>query len=208
MSILDKKINELASALSVCEKDKRDFKWELDFNHLYQLVKPFYREFYSAYKIHKNLRMTNFDSADYESAYSIAIYDSIKGYDISKGSFVGRVCHFAYIRFRAVTAYNFAKKRYSLDRVDVADWSKVNTVDKEDHADLLKMNIILDEFIFTDKYGKVIDILIHNEGKGRSSALKDYLGSYGARERKIVQRTKERLLKKLKEEGIYVFNNC
>lgn len=202
MDELDKKINELASALSMCVEDMRNFRWELDFIHLYQLVKPFYKDFYGAYVLQKNLSRNNFDSSDYESAYCIAIYDSLKGYDINKGSFAGRVCHFAYIRFRSVTAYNFAKVRHSLKQIDIIDWDKLTIVDKENHSNLLKMNIILDEFIFTDKHGKVVEILLDNKGKERRNALVRYLGSYGARERKIVQRTKERLLQKLREEDL------
>lgn len=189
-------INNIATLLSCGDMTLEHFN-QL-FVKLYNLLKPKYEVFLYNYKSRHDLLGSGIDDHMFESAFNVAILDSIEDYDMDKGEFLPRLWYFTNRRFTNVLSYHLAKKR-SAEYVELDD--SVGSVEDEyfkvEESPTFKK---IQEFIAKDKYGEVINILIRHSGRlERSNCFLEYFGQYDARERKIVQRTRERLKNYLEE---------
>ena len=194
------RIDELAYELSTGISQKNSSQWNERFTTLYELVSPLFDKYYTQYIADKNLRNRKFDIDDYHSRFNMAVYDAVIGFDINKGGFLPRLWHFCYRQFESLTVHNFAKKRFSSDLLYIDKYGGELPVSTEDIYCADSILEIVEDFIATDKYGPVIAILMSTDSRSeRSEQLAAYFGQYGSRERKRVQRTRERLLEKLKE---------
>lgn len=199
--MVENEINLLANELSATVSDRHTPEWKYKFEDLYSRVTPMFNKYYNQYINNNNLKKRNFDIDDYRSRYNMSIYEAVFGYDMNKGDFLSRVWYFAHRQFKATTSYNFATKRFNanleyLDELHI-DLTNCNISDKIGKT----MFEVVEEFIEADTHGEIIKILLTTEVRAeRSQLLSEYFGgSYGVSERKKVQRTRERLMKKIKE---------
>lgn len=178
-----------------------------EFEDLYRALEPQFNNIIEHYFFKSSLKGFTFDKADYISAIGQAIWDSLKGFDVNKGDFLGRVIIFSRHRMKSVTDYNLAGKRfdktkqtYSIEELYESDEFDIASPEENGLESLLK------QFIKKDKDGEIIKILwVVSDSKTRHEALaKLFGGQYAAKERKRVQRVRERLQKFLQINCIYV----
>lgn len=177
-----------------------------EFEDLYKAIEPQFDQIIKGYFFHNNLCNFTFDLADYISVIGQAIWEALDGFDIHKGDFMARVITFARRRMKGVTDYNLAEKRfdkskqlYSFEELYESDKLDVKAPEKSE------LEILLRQFVKEDKDGDVIEVLLTTTGsKARNKAFTKLFGQYGAKERKRVQRTRERLQDFLTKNYIYV----
>lgn len=199
-------INQLANDLSSKEMTKQER--EQTFEKLYVELSPMFGHIINGYMMKANLTGFNFDMNDYISILGQSVVESVQGYSILKGDYIARLRAFSYKRFKNVTQYNLAEKRfdkkkqvYSFDELpENAEFAVEDlTVDKETPQ-------LISQFIKGDKEGEVIRLLCMNIGSSkRKQALESYFGGeYNSAARKKVQRVRERLAKHLALNGISI----
>lgn len=139
----------------------------------------------------------------YHLATTIALYESIKSYKAEIEvhflyywfKVMNRVFNKEWLRLRTQKE-KFNHSLYSLNEFDsVGDFTE----------ELVNNDFIykcIDEFTKQDKYGELVKSELNGTREERRKAKIDFLGvaEYGNRERKIVQRTKQRFAEYLKEE--------
>lgn len=199
-------INQLANDLSTKEMTKRE--WELHFEKLYTEVYSTFDSIIRAYIVSKNLTGFSFDVNDYISILGQSLMESIKGYSMYKGDFMARLRCFANKRFKNITQYNLAEKRfdkkkqvYSYEELpESAEFAMEDEITNSDTPHLIG------EFIKQDKDGEVIKLLYMYTGAAeRRQALENYFGGeYNSAARKRVQRVRERLAKHLSSNGVSI----
>lgn len=194
-----KLVNELAMRV---QEDKTVF------NELYLLVEPEFKLIVEDYMVRMNLVGFNFDRADYVSIVGQAFWESLDGYDSEKGNFMNRLVLFARKRMKEVTDYNLRKRRFDKSRQTVSYEELFESEEFDIETGDVEINEtqkIINNFIKSDKEGKVVEILLAtSDNKLRNKAFTQLFGQYGATERKKVQRVKERLEAQLLKNGIYV----
>lgn len=200
-------INQLANDLSTKEMTKRER--ELYFEKLYAEVSPMFDSIIRAYMVSKNLTGFSFDMSDYISILGQSLIESIKGYSMYKGDFMGRLRCFANKRFKNVTQYNLAEKRFDKKRQaysyeelpESAEFAIEDEITNDSETPQL-----IGEFIKQDKEGEVIKLLYMYPGAiARRQALENYFGGeYNSAARKRVQRVRERLAKYLSLNGVSI----
>ena len=139
----------------------------------------------------------------YHLAITIALHESISSYKSEKGT------HFLYYWFKIMNniftnewlKLMSKKEKFNSRLYQLTKLSYVNDFTEE----LINYEFIyncINEFIKQDKYGKLIKCELINSRKEKRKARLKFLNAseYGIKERKIVQRTKQRYEKKKKKE--------
>lgn len=139
----------------------------------------------------------------YHLAITIALHESISSYKSEKGT------HFLYYWFKIMNNIFInewlklmsKKEKFNCSLYPLTELTSVDDFTEE----LINNDFIhscIDEFIKQDKYGELIKCELNVFREERTKAKINFLGvaEYGNRERKIVQRTKERFAEYLKEE--------
>lgn len=169
------------------------------FMDLYTEVYPVYNIFLQGYVKGKVAIDLSIDNAMFTTAYHDSLMSAVQGYDGSKGDFIPRLLFYAKQRINGVLRYHTTNKRKQ--EVLVSEFDEVGVLDKYFDEVSPMLGADINRFIETDKHGAIIKIqLLYSNTKDRNIAYTKYFGQYGTRERKIVQRTKERLKKSLKED--------
>lgn len=192
-------INNLATQAL---KDKNSFR------ELFLAVEPQFNGIVDNYFLKNNLTNFNFERADYLSALNYAVWESLEDYDSSRGNFMPRLITFAINRMRDITDYNLASRRYCKDK-KLISYEQIfgsKEYDLQNYDDDFKeTEQLIYDFIKKDAEGEVINILIStNSSKLRRVALIELYGQYTDKERKRVQRVRERLKQHLLDNGVYI----
>lgn len=200
-------INQLANELSTKGMSKKE--WELNFEKLYAEVYPMFDSIIRTYMLSRNLTGFTFDMTDYISILGQSLVESVKGYSIHKGDFMGRLRTFANRRFKNVTQYNLAEKRFDKKR-QVYSFEELPESAEFTMEDFITIDSdtpkLIGDFIKQDKEGEVIKLLYMYSGAvARRQALENYFGGeYNSAARKRVQRVRERLAKHLSSNGVLI----
>ena len=196
--------DELAHTLSMCEVTKSEYEYLLGI--LFDRVMKNYKKVVNSFFMDRKYDKSTFDVFELQSAYSKALMRSIKGYDKEKGGFQARLNTFAYQEFVILARYIFAKKRYSGDSYicfEESENADLCVTDMEESFFTTSIVGLINDFIAADKEGRVIEILMENKKREyRRQAFTEFYGSYGEKERKRVQRVKERLRNFLLDNGV------
>ena len=198
-------IDEMAHMVANSELKKNDKEYFTGV--LYQKSLKNFKKTVNSFFLDRKYSSRGFDENDLLSAYSLAFMRAIKGYDMSKGSFIARLSTFAMQEYVNLARYVMAKKRYGDGSVPESyeESLKVESCNTIELDELFSPTIstLIKEFIGADKEGKVISILLENSRQeDRRIAFEEFYGTYKDRERKRVQRTKERLKGFLSNNGV------
>jgi hypothetical protein len=178
------------------------------FTDLYQAVEPQFKGMFNSYLIKNNLTGFNFDSADYISAIGQSLWESIVGYDSTKGDLMPRLVLYARRRMKDITDFNLAGKRFDKSKQVVSyellfESEEFDLEDKE--AGFGDTASLVSNFIKADKDGNIISVLTSTgDNKLRNEAFTNLFGKYEATERKRVQRVKQRLQAHLTSNGVCI----
>ncbi|URZ16914.1 hypothetical protein [Clostridium felsineum] len=209
MAKMINKVNELASSLANGGLTDKDYA-----ETYRQLVEEMHQVAVNRVQYAFNTKGLYGYNVDFNDYLSIALYeginDALEGYDSTKGDFVARYKYLVGGRISNQFRKDFAQKNSGNCKassvnllIETTNFDVVDEgaeIDQGLHQNTLDSHI--KEFVQTDKYGQVVEILLNCEGQAeKNSEFSEYFGKFEARERKIVQRTRERFAEFLLDKG-------
>lgn len=127
---------------------------DFGFTVLYNTVENQFKAIVNSYLLKNNLTGFNFDTADYISAVGQAMWESLAGFDVTKGDFMPRVVLFARNRMKGITDFNLASKRFDKSKQSISydELFESEEFDLEDKdAEMNSTETLVSDFIKADK---------------------------------------------------------